>query len=546
VVRTIDLGREAFARRAWADAYAHLASADLADANDFELMAVASYMSGHDDESTAAFESAHAAAMRSNDLDQATRCAAWLAIGLLLRGEPARAGGWLARAERHLTRGQQDCASRGLLLVPPFLEALGGGDTQRADAIARDIVDIGSRFASADVFAFGMLCLGEVHIASGDVSGGMKHFDEAMISVTAGETGPITSGILYCAVIESCMRISDIRRAAEWTTALSDWCRAQPGLVPYRGQCLVHRSEIMLAHGTWAEALSEATQARARLSDPAHPALGLACYQHGELLRLRGAFDEAEEAYRAAGAHGREPVPGLALLRLASGNIDAARAAMTRMVAEATEPLGQPAVLAAAVEIALAAGDIDDARRAATQLEAVAESFGSPALLATASYAKGAVLLHAGDAPAALPALRAACEGWRELEMPYHAARARVQIALACRALGDHDAAGIELDAARTVFTRLGARPDAARVEALEANTAEKPPSQLTERECEVLRLVATGRTNREIAAHLVISEHTVARHLQNIFVKLGLSSRSAATAYAYEHGLISGAGGQN
>jgi DNA-binding NarL/FixJ family response regulator len=296
---------------------------------------------------------------------------------------------------------------------------------------------------------------------------------------------------------------------------------------------------VLQAHGEWTEAVAEVERATQRLSEPVHPALGLALYQLGELHRLRGELADAEGAYRAAGRHGREPAPGIALLRLEEGKVDAAVAAIRRMVEESLGQLSCPAMLAASVEIVLATGDVEAARSAADDLARIADAVDAQLLRAIAAYATGSVLLAEGDAASALAALRSACVGWRELEMPYDAARAGVLIGLACRALGDRDAAVFELEAAAATFERLGARPDLARVERLLGHEPSPRPTQLTDRECEVLRLVAAGKTNRGIASVLVISEHTVGRHLQNIFMKLGLSSRAAATAYAYEHDLV-------
>jgi DNA-binding NarL/FixJ family response regulator len=266
----------------------------------------------------------------------------------------------------------------------------------------------------------------------------------------------------------------------------------------------------------------------------------MALYQQGELHRLRGEFREAERAYRAASEHGRDPAPGFALLRLAEGNVEAAVAAIARMLDESVGTRGRSVTLAAAVDVFLAADDTGRARVAADELAA---SAGDPPLLdAVAAYAIGRVLLAEGDAAAALSSLRRACATWRNLQMPYDAARARVQIGLACRSLGDDDAAALELDAARAVFERLGATPDLAALAPPTMSTHGAGPGgaqPLTDRECDVLRLVAAGKTNREIAAELVISQHTVARHLHNTFLKLGLSSRAAATAYAYEQGLV-------
>jgi ATP/maltotriose-dependent transcriptional regulator MalT len=451
----------------------------------------------------------------------------------------AQAGGWLARAARLLDEAGDDCAARGYLQIPVFLETLMGGDAATASGLADEIVAVARRFDDTDLLALGVLGCGQASLALGETARGMSLLDEVMVAVASGEVSPIPAGIVYCAVIEACVDVFDLRRAAEWTEALSHWCAAQPDLVPYRGQCLVHRSQVLQARGEWTEAVTEVERARQRLSEPAHPALGLALYQRGELHRLRGELADAERAYRAASHQGREPAPGVALLRLEEGKVDAAVAAIARMVEESNGQFIRPTMLAASVEIMLATGDVDTARAAADELAAIADVIEAPLLHAIVDYATGSVLLADGDAAAALAVLRRACAAWRELEMPYDAARARVQIGLACRALGDHDGAAFEIDAARATFERLGAGPDLARLERLVGPEARPRPAELTDRECEVLRLVATGITNREIAAALVISEHTVGRHLQNMFLKLGLTSRAAATAYAYEHDLV-------
>jgi DNA-binding NarL/FixJ family response regulator len=538
MANSVQLGRRAFDAQDWAEARTRLAMAELSDPEDLERLAIAAYLVGHDDESRTALERACRAAEQTGDPDRAARAAVWLGLTLFLQGEVARAGGWMARAERIMHASGRSCAARGLMLVPRFLEVMARGDVAAAEAQAEEIIDIGTRCDDRDVVAFGLLCHGEALLARTDVARGMKLFDEAMVSVTTGELSPIVTGIIYCAVIESCMKLFDLRRAAEWTRALQAWCEAQPDLVPYRGQCLVHRSQVLQAHGTWDDSLAEAVRARQRLSEPAHPALGLACYQQGELLRLRGQFAEAELAYRAAGEHGYEPAPGLALLRLAEGNVDAARAAIVRLVAEQGEPFGRAVMLGAAVEILLAANELDAATETANELHEIAVGVQIPYFDALAAYAQGRVRLAGGDATTALPALRHAYASWNDGSTVYEAARARVHVAYACEALGDADAARIELDAARAVFERLGARPDVARVDALTTPAGQRPAGGLTDREVEVLRLVAMGKTNRAIATDLVISEHTVARHIQNIFRKLDLPSRAAATAYAFEHGL--------
>jgi DNA-binding NarL/FixJ family response regulator len=343
---------------------------------------------------------------------------------------------------------------------------------------------------------------------------------------------------VYCATIAACHSIYDVRRAREWTEALTKWCDAQPELVPFRGPCLVHRAEILRLGGAWSDAMTEAERARQYLQDHVDFALADACYQQAELHRLRGQFSEAEAAYRQASLHGREPQPGLALLRVTQGQTDAAQAAIRRVVEEPHDPIERAGQLAAFVEIMLAVDDVDAARSAASELAGIADEFQSPFLRAASAYAGGAIALADGDAATAIGSLRQAWSTWCDVDAPDEAARARALIGVACRDLGDDDTATMEFDAARRAFTTLGAMPELARLERLTAPAPVRAAGGLTGREIEVLELVAAGKTNRQIAAALVISEKTVARHVSNIFTKLGVSTRSAATGYAYQHGL--------
>jgi ATP/maltotriose-dependent transcriptional regulator MalT len=530
------LGRAAFERWSWGEAREELAACDDLDVDDLERLAIACHLVGADDESVDAWERAHLLVV-DTDHDRAATFASWLGLTFLLRGEVAHAGGWLARGEQLVEQHDGEASARGLLLVPRFMQALGGDDVERSAGLAAEILAIGRGSGDADVVAFGLLCSGEAALAQGDVAGAMRRFDEVMLAVTPGAVSPITTGITYCAVIEACIKAFDLRRAAEWTDTLAGWCDAQPDLVPFRGQCLVHRCQVLQARGEWRAAVAEAGRARARLSDPFHPALGLACYQEAELCRLRGELDAAERAYRAAGEHGREPAPGLALLRLAQGDVGAARAAIDRMLAERSNPLSRAELLPAAVEIRIAAGDVAAAARAASELDTVAAALGMPLLAAAAARAAGSVALEGGDPPVALRWLRASCEQYQELRMPYEVACTRVELARACALLGDGASASLELELARTAFQSLGVERDLT----LRTAAVQRRPrrdDRLTGREQEVLQLVATGMTNRDIAGTLIISEHTVARHLQNIFAKLGVSSRTAAAAYAFEERL--------
>jgi DNA-binding CsgD family transcriptional regulator len=411
-----------------------------------------------------------------------------------------------------------------------------GGAPSAAVPLFEHAIDVAD--ADPDVLALARLGMGQARLLLGDTTDGMTLFDEVMVSVTADEVSPIVAGLAYCAVIDACSQSFDVRRAGEWTAALTRWCEGQPDLVPYRGQCLVHRATLLRLRGEWPDALEEVERARARLSEPpGQPAVGEALYELGEQLRVRGDLTGAEHAFHQARDAGRSPQPGLALVRLAQGRMQAAEAAIRREVDAAAGPVARCRLLGAFVEIQLACGDTNAARAAADELAAVATDRGVPFLEAVAAYASGAVRQRDGDALAALRDLERARDLWRRLDLPYDGARTRASMGQALLALGDKDAADVEMDAARKCFRELGAEHD---LEALDATSAPAAlPDGLTSREAEVIALVATGRTNRAIAAELVISEKTVARHVSNIFAKLGISSRAAATAYVYEHHLV-------
>jgi DNA-binding NarL/FixJ family response regulator len=538
----LDRGRVAFDRSHWGGAFAQLSAADRDMAlapDDLERLAVAAHLVGEDEASAAAWERAHKQLLDRGEVVRAVRCAFWLTFGLLNRGEMGRAGGWLARAQRLLDDHELDCVERGYLLVPAATRTMKSGDPWSAYDTFGRAAELGVRFGEPDLVTLGRLGEGTSLIRAGRTTEGLTLLDEAMIAVIAEEVSALVAGKVYCGVILACQEAFDLRRAHEWVAALSDWCDRQPDLVPFRGQCLVHRAEIMQLHGEWSEAIDEVQRARARLTGPSgQPARGMAYYQQGELHRLRGEFAEAEEAYREAARWGREPHPGLALLWLAQGNVDASAAAIRRVVDEA-QALSRAPMLPAYVEIMLAADDGGAARDAADELAAIAADLAAPLLEAMSDTATGTVLLEDGDPGAALQALHRACACWRELEAPYEHARARALVGLACRALGDQQTGDLELAAAQQDFQQLGAAPDRERVEALLGTATRRPPGGPTPRQLEVLALVAKGRTNREIGAELSISEQTVRRHLQNLFRSLGVSSRAAATAYALKHDLI-------
>lgn len=537
----LGLGRSAYLRRAWGQARRELAEArrrrSLAAA-DLDRLGVAAYLSGDEDTAGDAWAAASRAWVGEGEPASAARSAFWLGVTLSQRGEHARGGGWLARAGRFADEAG-DCVERGYLRIPQGLAALERGDHTGAEAEFAEAQRTAERFGDPDLAALGNLGRGQSLVLGGQVTAGVGLLDEAMVAVTAEEVSPIPAGIVYCAVILTCRATFDLRRAQEWTEALSRWCENQPELRPYRGQCLVHRSELMQLRGEWSAAMAEVGRACEHLADPpGDPVLGMAHYQQGELLRLRGEFERAEQSYRRASDSGHAVQPGLALLRLAQGRVAHALAAIRAAVEEAPGTVERARVLLAYVEITLAAGEVSAARSATDELAGIATAFDTPYLRAVVGYARGSVLLCEGDPAAACAQLRRVWPVWRELDLPYEAARVRLRMAQAYRQLADHDSAELELDSARRVFERVGAAPALERVRELARAAPGRTSGGLTRRELEVLRLVATGATNAEIADSLVLSDKTVARHVANIFGKLGVSSRAAATAYAYRHDL--------
>jgi DNA-binding CsgD family transcriptional regulator len=535
-------GRESFARHAWGDAHALLSAADgdtPLEGEDLERLAVAAYLLGRDDAADDAWTRAHHAHCSRGDVERAARCAFWIGVGLLDRGDIGRAGGWLARARRVLGP-EHDSVEQGYLLIAAGLCCLQEGDHSAAADRFHQATAIGERFDDRDLVALGRNGEGRALIRQEASREGMALLDEVMVAVVVGDLSPIVMGDVYCSVISACHEIFDIGRAQEWTAALGRWCAGQPDLVPYRGQCMTRRAEIMQLRGAWPDAMDEARRACTWLSrPPGRPGVGAAFYQQAELHRLRGEPEPAEEAYRAASRLGRNPQPGLALLRLAQGQGEIAAGMIRAALQEAREIRTRPRLLAAAVEILIAASEVPGARTAAEELSEIAGRLRGPFLAATDAHATGAVLLAEGDAGAALGALREAWTVWSSLDAPYLAARTGVLIGLACRQLHDEGTAAAELDSARAVFQRLGAAPDLLTVAKIARELSPSSADGLTAREVQVLRLVATGRTNRAIAAELRISEKTVARHLSNIFTKLDLTSRAAATAYAFRHHLL-------
>ncbi|HEU0204228.1 MAG TPA: hypothetical protein VFR86_27775, partial [Burkholderiaceae bacterium] len=303
MIDALEQGRAAYGRRAWRDAYQALSRADHATAltgDDLERLATAAYLIGHDIEFLRIVERAHHAYRAAGNTARAARCAFWLGLGLLLRGETGPATGWLARAARLLE--QRDCVEQGFLLLPAAEQRLRAGDTETAHATAARAAAMGDRFGDADLSASARHLQGRSLILQGRVHAGLALLDEAMLAVVVGELSPIMTGLIYCSVIDACHQVYEMRRAREWTTALAQWCEQQPEMVAFTGACRVHRAEILQLQGAWPDALAEASRARERFDqgEGTSAASAEALYRQAEMHRLHGDFAAAEEAYQAA------------------------------------------------------------------------------------------------------------------------------------------------------------------------------------------------------------------------------------------------------
>lgn len=535
VERTDELrrGRDAYEARAWAEAVDALSLADSQgelEAMDLERLGDALFMVGREAEHYALWERAHDGYVQAGEKRRAARCAFWIGMQLFMRGEAGRGGGWLGRAHRML-EGDDNCPERGYLLLPEMFRKRAAGDLEGAVTTGAAAAEAGRRFADADLFALATQTQGEFLISVGKSAEGLGLIDEVLLPVASGEVSPIPTGIIYCRAIVSCQAAFDPRRAREWTEALDAWCELQPDLLAFTGDCHVHRAEIMELEGAWDEALEALDDATRRAMRTGITRVAAhAAYRRGEILRRRGRLKQAEDAFREAARGGHEPQPGLALLRLAQGETAASLASIHRALEETKEPVARARLLPARVEITVSAGKLEAAREASEELVEIAVGRGGDMVTALAAHAAGFVALAAGKPGDALPHLRDALALWQDLAVKYEAARVRRLIAQACRALGDEDSSRLDLDAALETLDALGVPTEP---------SDRKATHGLTERELHVLRLLAAGATNKAIAAQLILSERTVDRHVSNIFAKMGVSSRAAATAYAYEHRLL-------
>jgi DNA-binding CsgD family transcriptional regulator len=532
-----------FERLEWQSAYDELAPAvgeGDADPEALELLAEAAWWVGRLDECIEHRERAYARREDAGELRRAARLATLLYYDHSWQGRRVVANGWLARAKR-LLESERECSEDGYVLVLEAENAHSVGAVPTAIAKAEKAVAIGREFVDRDLEADALQCLGRLLIAQGQPTEGLMLFDEAMLLAVEGKLGLFTLGKVYCSLISACEELADFQRAAEWTKVGVAWAATHPSPV-FPGLCRVHRAEMLQLKGDWDEAEAEARRACDELCNVNLFNAGLAYYEIGEIRRRLGDIEGAESAFQQAEHYGCHPQPGLALLRLAQGRRDAASTGIARALAEHEgNRLGRAKLLPAQVEIAVALEDLELARVAASELDDIAREYGSTGLRAAALQAAGRVALAHSEHSSACATLRHALHEWQALDLPYEVASTRSLMGLACRATGDDEAATSSFDAAAAIFERLGARDDAERARDLRAGGVALPQG-LTEREAEVLRLVAAGHTNKDIARHLFLAEKTVARHLSNIFTKLGVRSRAAATAFAFEHRIVGAA----
>jgi DNA-binding NarL/FixJ family response regulator len=537
---TVDRARKAYTHRDWPSAHELFMAArerDQLAADDLAAFADTAWWLGQVDESIATYELAFRAYLDEGRQDDAAMTALGVAVNHLLRGDDTLGSGWIGRSRRILADLPEGPVHGYLLYMTEVEGGLDGGNLGGVIAGARRVGDIGRRFGDRTLIAAALLGEGRALAKMGQVADGMAMLDEAMLGVLSGEVAPDWAGNLYCQMMAACHELADVRRLAHWMDATTAWLATLPAAVLFAGICRVHRSQVLLVRGDWATSETEAARVTDDLVDISVASAAEAHYQLGELRRLRGDHAGSEAAYRRAHERGRDPQPGLALLRLAEGRTkSAAMSIAAALAAHPAQPLTRFRLRMAQLEIARESRDVGIMREAADEVVAIAATYRTSGIEADARRATGLLCLVNGRPAEALPALTDACRSWQAIGAPFEVATIRLALAQAYRALGDEDATAIELDAAERSLGMLGAVRELRIAATLRARTA--PPSGLSAREVEVLRLVAAGRSNREVADRLVISEKTVARHLANIFMKLDVASRTEAAAVAFDLGI--------
>ena len=473
VAESVDLARRAAARHAWREAYEAYSGLDAKDltAEDLEAFADAAWWTGRLDEAIELRERSYAGFASAGETRGAARVALSLAWDNAARWAASLAQGWFAQAERLLKDAPESVEHAYLALSRANTELYMLGKPMEALPHLDRAYELGERFGDRDVQAMALVAKGKALVETGSVEQGMALLDEATAAAVCGELHPFATGLIYCCTISSCQEVGDYGRAAEWTEAANRWCdRSEVSGFP--GACRIHRAEIMRLRGEWPQAEEQALAACEELQDFNRFSTASGFYEIGEIRRRSGDFAAAAEAYRKAGEWGREPQPGLALLRLAEGKVDAAVAGIRRSLDDVDEPLARVRRLPAQVEIAIAAGDLRTARAAADELERIVDAYKigdrrAPAFDATVHLARGQIEIAEGDWEGAGRCLRRARSEWQKVGAPYETAQARMLLGIAYRRQGDEDGAMAEFEAALATFERLGAKLDEERAREL-------------------------------------------------------------------------------
>lgn len=538
----IEAARSAYRSNAWSDATDLFLQADTEIAledQDLEDLVWAAGIAARDSEMLAALERLYAVYEARDDHENCARTAFWCGLRNMMIGQVGLGSGWLQRAGRHAEETTHDCVQRGYLILPQVFMHRAKGAYEAAVAAADEALVFGATAGDDDLVALAGSLKGGILFRLGRVDEGYGPIDEAMLLANAERLSPLVCGVVYCEIVASCCRVQEMVRASEWTAILDAWCRRNPQAKAFHGVCQVHRAEVLQLTGDWGEAYAEAERAGEGLKGTTEQtALATAAYRRGEILRLRGAFDAAEVEYRRASEIAVDPQPGLALLRLAQGKTEEAAAMIRRALETAHDMPRRAALLPAGIEICIGHGDLESCDALCAELKEIAGRFGTEILARVADQCCGKLALARGEAADAVAALARARRYWSDFGAPYLVACLRLDIARGCAELGDTEGAAMELEAAEKTFRDLGAEPDLSRLRAIRGERT-TGSGRLTARECEVLKLLADGGSNRQIAADLGLSPKTVNRHVENIFDKLGVSSRAAAVAKGLKAGMI-------
>lgn len=468
--------RASWGRREWdraAELFELAAARAPLVADDLVLQAEAYLWANRHDESFTANERAYQAYLQAGAERRAGYVAALLTFHNAVRLDMAVARGWLAKAQKLL---EPECREYGYLALVVTLLKEAAGDWDAVLEQAGHMDELGRRHKDPDLEALGLAFRGLVATRRGSLEEGGALLDEAMASAVAGELGMLATGIVYCRMLTTCLALQDYRRAGEWTDVV-DRCSHTTGLGGFPGDCQMHRTAVLVKRGSWARGEEEALRSFEAARGFDLPHAGGASYELGGIRLRQGDLDAAEEAFLRAHEFGSSAQPGMALVQLARGETAAAAVSIEDACENSMlDALARAPLLHARVEIELAMGNVESLRDVASELEETARTFGTPALAASAAYARGAAVLMAGDIDEAMRLLAHAQRLWLDAEAPYEAARTRELLAQAQFAAGKHESSRLELRATQAAFTRLGAPIDIERVERRLASLAQVSP----------------------------------------------------------------------